>query len=106
HRLHRIMSTSPDSVDDLFGTPAEAAVAPSAPAPAPASAPDTGSAESRRERRVKVSWPARVQLPNGRGVELRVRDLSPSGVGLRSEVQLPVNAVLMFAVGVPSLSDR
>ena len=29
--------------------------------------------DNRREQRVKVQWPARVQMPDGRVVELRVR---------------------------------
>jgi hypothetical protein len=95
------MTTSSDDLDALFGTPASPP-APPAPAP-PTHAPP--AAEARRELRVKVSWPARVQLPNGRVVDLRVRDLAESGVGLVSEVSIPANTVLTFAVGVPGLAD-
>jgi len=52
-----------------------------------------------------VSWPARVQLPNGKVIELRVRDLSESGVGLITQFHIPPSTVLNFAVGVPGLNE-
>lgn len=52
-----------------------------------------------------MSWPARVQLPSGKVVELRVRDLSESGVGLLTDVNIPAYTVLNFAMGVPSLNE-
>ncbi len=95
------MSTPPEDIDALFDAPA-----PSAPVqstnPLLGGAP---SVDSRKEHRVKVSWPARVQLPNGRVVELRVRDLSESGVGLLTEHHIPPNTVLNFAMGVPGLNE-
>jgi hypothetical protein len=93
------MTTPPEDVDALFDAPAPPPPPPSSPFPT-ASLP-----EGRKEPRVKVSWPARVQLPNGKVVELRVRDLSESGVGLMTEVHIPPNTVLNFAVGVPGLED-
>ena len=96
------MSTPPEDIDALFDLPPSAApVLPPAPLPGLPGlrAP---SAESRKEQRVKVSWPARVQLPNGRVIELRVRDLSESGVGLLTEQHIPPATVLNFAVAVPS----
>jgi len=93
------MTTTPEDADALFGAPASP---PSPIFPAPATAP---SAESRKEQRVKVSWPARVQLPGGRVIDLRVRDLSESGVGLLTSTSIPANSVLTFAVGVPGLND-
>ena len=96
------MSTSPEDIDALFGLP------PSAPPVQPAS-PLPGlppmMTDSRREHRVKVSWPARVQLPNGRVIELRVRDLCESGVGLLTEHHIPPTTVLNFAVAVPGLNE-
>jgi len=96
------MSSSPEDIDALFDLPPAAAPARSASplpgVPAPA-------IDARKEHRVKVSWPARVQLPNGRVVELRVRDLSDSGVGLQTEHHLPSAAVLNFAMAVPGLDD-
>jgi hypothetical protein len=94
------MTTPPDDVDALFDAPA----APStslASSPLPMAAPS----DNRREQRVKVSWPARVQLPNGKVIELRVRDLSESGVGLITQFHIPPSTVLNFAVGVPGLNE-
>jgi len=95
------MTTPPEDVDALFDAPAP-------PAPVvPPIIPLLGSrsAEGRREQRVKVSWPARVQLSNGKVVELRVRDLSEGGVGLLTDVHIPPSTVLNFAMGVPGLQD-
>ena len=93
------MSTPPEDVDALFDAPAPAA--PVQPAhPLLGASPN----EARKEHRVKVSWPARVQLPNGKVVELRVRDLSESGVGLMTTVHIPPSTVLNFAMGVPDLT--
>lgn len=61
--------------------------------------------EARRERRVKVTWPARVQLPDGKVVELKLRDLSEHGVGLLSDVRLPLNVTMNLAVGVPYIQE-
>ena len=95
------MSTPPEDIDALFDTPAPPApVLPASPLPGIPAA-----AESRKEHRVKVSWPARVQLPNGRVMELRVRDLSESGVGLLVTSHIPPATVLNFAMGVPGLED-
>jgi len=92
------MSTNPEDADALFDAPA--------PPPSPIF-PSTAplSSESRREPRVKVSWPARVQLPNGRVIDLRVRDLSESGVGLLTQTNIPADSVLNFAMGVPGLNE-
>ncbi|MBW8760072.1 MAG: hypothetical protein JF586_20955 [Burkholderiales bacterium] len=96
------MSTSPEDIDALFGLPpAVAPIQPASPLPGIPSAPP----DSRRETRVKVSWPARVQLPNGRVIELRVRDLCESGVGLLTEHHIPPATVLNFAVAVPGLNE-
>ena len=96
------MSTPPEDIDALFDAPAPAPAA--APISPDVSAPNLG-AEARREQRVKVSWPGRVQLPNGRVVDLRVRDLSESGVGLVTDVHIPASTVLNFAMGVPGLHE-
>jgi len=99
------MTTPPEDVDALFDAPA-----PPSPVIAPLIArgiPLLGAraADGRREQRVKVSWPARVQLSNGKVVELRVRDLSEGGVGLLTDVHIPPNTVLNFAMGVPGLHE-
>jgi len=96
------MSTPPEDIDALFDAPAPPApVLPASPLPGASSA----AAEGRAEQRVKVSWPARVQLPNGKVIELRVRDLSESGVGLLTTHHIPPSSVLNFAVGVPGLHE-
>ena len=94
------MTTPPEDVDALFDAPAP-------PSPVQSGNPLLGAApvDSRREHRVKVSWPARVQLPGGRVIELRVRDLSESGVGLLTDHAVPPNLVLNFVVGVPGLNE-
>jgi hypothetical protein len=96
------MSTPPEDIDALFDLP----TAP-APAPAPSASPLTGSTlpDGRAEHRVKVSWPARVQLPGGKVMTLRVRDLAESGVGLVTDSHIPPSTVLNFAIGVPGLND-
>jgi hypothetical protein len=97
------MTTPPEDVDALFDAPAPPSpVLPSSPLPG---LPGAASAEGRKEQRVKVSWPARVQLPNGKVIELRVRDLSESGVGLVTTQNIPPNSVLNFAMGVPGLHE-
>ena len=98
------MSTSPEDIDALFDLPASS---PPPPAPAMSTSPLPGAVatDARTELRVKVSWPARVQLPSGKVLELRVRDLSESGVGLVTESHIPPSTVLNFAVGVPGLAE-
>ena len=94
------MSTPPEDIDALFDVPAPPApVLPASPLPG---APST---DGRAEQRVKVSWPARVQLPSGKVIELRVRDLAESGVGLVTDLHIPPSTVLNFAVGVPGLNE-
>ena len=96
------MSTPPEDVDALFDAPAP-------PSPVLPASPLLGGApvasDGRKEHRVKVSWPARVQLPNGKVIELRVRDLSESGVGLVTTQHIPPSSVLNFAMGVPGLNE-
>lgn len=57
--------------------------------------------DSRTKLRVKVSWPARMQLPEGRVVELKVRDVSEGGVGLTSDKDIPSDTVVNFEMDVP-----
>ena len=94
------MSTPPEDIDALFDAPA-----PPAPVLPTSPLPGVSAAEGRKEQRVKVSWPARVQLPSGRVIELRVRDLSESGVGLLTDAHIPPSTVLNFAMGVPGLHE-
>lgn len=91
------MTNTPSDVDDIFGN----ALQPEAEKPVFA----TPSKESRKEVRVKVKWAARVQLPNGAVVEMRVCDISESGIGLAGDVGITPNSVLTCAVAVPGLND-
>ena len=61
--------------------------------------------EARKEVRVKVKWPARVQLADGRVVELRVCDVSESGIALAGEVPIPSHSVLNVAISIPGQVD-
>ena len=61
----------------------------------------TDAPDSRTDLRVKVSWPARMQLPNGRVIELEVRNISEGGVGLMSDEDIPARTVVNFEMGVP-----
>ena len=95
------MSTPPEDIDALFDAPAPQA-------PALSANPLLGNhspTDGRKELRVKVSWPGRVQLPNGKVIELRVRDLAESGVGLVTIHNIPPSSVLNFAMGVPGLDE-
>ncbi len=93
----RTVNKTPSDVDDIFGN----ALQPEAEKPVFA-AP---ARETRKEVRVKVKWAARVQLPNGAVVEMRVCDISENGIGLAGEVGIPPHSVLTCAVAVPGLND-
>jgi len=57
--------------------------------------------DSRSHLRIDVSWPARMQLPDGRVIELKVRNVSERGVGLVSHEDIPAHAVVDFEMDVP-----
>ena len=61
--------------------------------------------DSRTDVRVKVAWPARMQLPNGHVIELEVRDISEGGVGLMSDEPIPADTVVNFEMVVPPLDE-
>jgi len=94
------MTPPTEDIDALFDAPASMS-----PAAAGSALRDAAPTENRREHRVKVSWPARVQLPGGKVIELRVRDLCESGVGMHTEHHIPSSTVLNFAMGVPGLDE-
>jgi hypothetical protein len=116
-------TTPPDDVAELFGleplpdssqSEAQAAAAMAAEEAALAAelaaamesgdfAPD--APDSRTDRRVKVSWPARMHLPDGQVIELEVRDVSQGGVGLRSDVHIPASTVVGLELDVPPLDQ-
>ena len=60
--------------------------------------------DSRARLRVSVAWPARMQLPDGRGIELQVRNVSEVGVGLVSDERIPADTVVAFEMQVPPLA--
>lgn len=61
--------------------------------------------DSRTDPRVKVAWPARMQLPDGQVIELQVRDISERGVGLLSGEGIPAYTVVNFEIAVPPLDE-
>jgi hypothetical protein len=91
------MPSDQDDADDLFSGAAlpQKAAAPAKP----------GTAENRKESRVRANWQARVLLASDRIVELNVYDLSESGIGLVTEVGIPAHSVLNIALAVPGLND-
>ena len=65
----------------------------------------TDAPDSRTDLRVNVSWPARMQLPDGHVIELKVRNVSEGGVGLMSDGHIPAHTVVNFEMGVPPLDE-
>jgi hypothetical protein len=61
----------------------------------------TDAPDSRTDLRVEVSWPARMQLPDGRVIELKVRNISEGGVGLMSAEDIPARTVVNFEMDAP-----
>lgn len=57
--------------------------------------------DSRAKLRVAVSWPARMHLPNGRVIDLQVRNISEGGVGLMAGDAIPGYTVVDFEMDVP-----
>jgi hypothetical protein len=112
-------TTPPDDAAAMFDLPPLPAAAPSATqeleAAEAALAAELASAidaddvaadapDSRSALRVRVSWPARMHLPDGRVIELRVRDVSEGGVGLTSDEHVPPCTVVDFELDVPPLA--
>ena len=62
--------------------------------------------DSRTDPRVEVAWPARMQLPDGHVIELTVRNISGSGVGLVSDEHIPSETVVNFEMDVPPLAEH
>jgi hypothetical protein len=114
------MTTPPDEVADLFGLEplpqasqpsesdleaAEAALAAELASTIDADGVAGDAPDSRSDRRVTVSWPARMQLPDGQVIELTVRNVSQGGVGLTSAGQIPSLTVVAFEMDVPPLDE-
>jgi hypothetical protein len=113
-------TTPPEDVDAMFDLPplpaAEQPATPGTEAEEAALAAELAATiesggiavdapDSRTNLRVKVSWPARMQLPDGHVIELQVRDISEGGVGLMSDQHIPAYTVVNFEMGVPPLDE-
>ena len=113
-------ATPPDDVAAMFDLPSlpaspqstgstteaeEAALAAELAATIKSGGVATDAPDSRTDLRVKVSWPARMQLPNGQVIELKVRDISEGGVGLMSDEHIPAYTVVNFEMGVPPFDE-
>ena len=61
--------------------------------------------DSRTDPRVKVEWPARMQLPDGQVIELKVRDISEGGMGLMGDERIPADTVVNLEMDVPPLTE-
>jgi hypothetical protein len=57
--------------------------------------------DARREPRFLVHWRAGLKLPDRRIVEVRVKDISESGMGFVANESVPCNATLEVRVRVP-----
>ena len=60
-----------------------------------------GSIDDRTEPRYQVNWRARMTLPDGQVLDVRVQDISQSGVGMLSDVPVQGNTVMNVVMGVP-----
>ena len=113
-------TTPPEDVAAMFGLPPLAAssqstteaaeAAEAALAAELASTIESGdfaadAPDSRTDLRVKVSWLARMQLPDGPIIELKVRDISEGGVGLMSNEHIPAYTGVSFEMDVPPLNE-
>lgn len=57
--------------------------------------------DARREPRFNVHWRGRLQLPEGRVVEVRLKDISESGMGMTATEAVSSGAMLKVSVRVP-----
>jgi PilZ domain len=57
--------------------------------------------DARREPRLAVHWRARLLLPDGRGIDVRIKDISDSGMGLTARDAVPAGTTLSITVQVP-----
>ena len=113
-------TTPPEDIDDMFDLPplpesaqpaestleaAEAALAAELAATLDPDGVAGDAPDSRTNLRVAVSWPARMRLPDGRVIDLRVRNISEGGVGLTSAEPIPAHTVVDFEMRVPPLDE-
>lgn len=57
--------------------------------------------DARREVRYPAHWRGRMQLADGRWVELRLKDISDSGMGVTCSDAVPAGVTLAVTVRVP-----
>lgn len=72
------------------------------PDPGPRPAPRI---DERKEPRVPVSWRGQMALPNGMRTEVRIKDISDSGIGIVSPDPVPNMARVTMSMAVPDLID-
>ncbi len=61
--------------------------------------------DERSEPRYNVTWRARIEFPDGRTLDARVRDISESGIGLVADFSVPALSQVPLTLGVPDLHD-
>ncbi len=62
----------------------------------------TTAVDARREARHNVFWKALLKLPNGSTIDVVVKDISESGVGLVVNEPVPKGALLSIILRVPN----
>lgn len=73
-----------------------------APDSIPRSAPKI---EDRKEPRIPVSWRGQMSLSNGMRSQIRIRDISESGIGMVSPDPVPNMTRVSVSMNVPDLTD-
>lgn len=61
--------------------------------------------DDRKEPRLPVSWRGQITMPNGMRDNVRIRDISESGVGMLSPSPVPNQSLITVTMGVPDLTD-
>jgi len=61
--------------------------------------------DDRKEPRLPVSWRGQVALSNGMKDNVRIRDISESGLGMLAPNPVPNNSLITVSMGVPDLTD-
>jgi hypothetical protein len=61
--------------------------------------------DDRKEPRVPVSWRGQMSLPNGMRTQIRIKDVSESGIGIVSPDPVPQMSRVAIAMSVPDLTN-
>ena len=64
-----------------------------------------GVAEARSQRRARANWAARLITATGEVAIGKVCDVGEGGIGLMSDVHMPVGTLIDVALAVPRLGD-